>query len=103
MNLLPVPCPICGGLVNRLSVTPDATLKNGKASGVKCIKCGAQWITARELLFDGLCIFSDRASRIAACQEWNTIPAVVQGMQDVADALAIRHKYDIELERTEPR
>jgi hypothetical protein len=89
MTLLPVPCPVCGGLVERPSV--------------KCTRCGAQWITARELLFDGLCLFSDRANKIAECQEWDTVPAAVQGMQDVQDALAVRHKYDIELERLEQR
>lgn len=89
MNLLPVPCPACGGLVERQQV--------------KCTKCGAQWTDARELLFDGLCLFSDRASRIAECQEWDTVEGAVQGMQDVQDALAIRRKYDIELERLEQR
>lgn len=89
MNFLPVPCPCCGGLVDKQTVT--------------CLRCRARWSSAKELFYDGLCLSSERAYKIAECQEWNTIETATQGMQDVQDALAMRGKYEIEIEKLERR
>jgi hypothetical protein len=84
---LPVPCPSCGGLVDKTTC--------------RCQRCRASWQSAKELLYDGLCGASGRAMKIAGAQEWNTVEAAVQGMQDVQDALALRGKYEIEIEKLE--
>jgi hypothetical protein len=87
MNVLPVPCPSCGGLVDK--------------AALRCQRCRSLWDTAKELLYDGLCGASERAVKIAGAQEWNTAEKAIQGMQDVQDALAARGKYEIEIDKLE--
>jgi hypothetical protein len=85
--ILPVPCPNCGGLVDK--------------AAIRCQRCWSRWDTAKELLYDGLCGASERAAKIAGAQEWNTADKAIQGMQDVQEALAVRGKYEIEIEKLE--
>ena len=87
MTALPAPCPKCGGLVDRQTV--------------RCTRCRAAWSSVKELYLDGLCLSSERAKKIAGSQDWNCLEAVRQGMQDVQEALYLRGKYEIEIEKLE--
>jgi hypothetical protein len=79
-NPLPVPCPHCGGLVDR--------------AAVKCTACGYSWPSVLELELDGALAAIDRAC---------VIVETVGVTQEYWDAIALERRYQLEIERTEKR
>jgi hypothetical protein len=80
MTPLPVPCPRCGGMVDK--------------SAVKCTRCGLSWPSVVEMEWDGACSAIDRAC---------TILETVGVTQEAWDAIALERKYVRAAEKAEKR
>ena len=83
MKYIPVPCPICEGLVVR--------------DTIKCTRCGVSWPSILRMCGEGVSKAQTRANKIAEVGVW-TKETVVENIQAVIDMFVLSDRYYKQME-----
>ena len=83
MKYVPVPCPMCQGLVDR--------------EEIRCTRCGVGWSSVLRMCGEGVTSAQTRANKIAELGVW-TKETVIENIQTVIDMFVLADKYYRQME-----
>ena len=83
MKYVPVPCPICDGLVDK--------------DGIKCVRCLASWPSVLRMCGEGVSTAQERAIKIASLGVWRK-DTIIENIQLVIENLTRADRYYRQME-----
>ena len=83
MKYIPVPCPVCSGLVDRHEI--------------KCTRCGTGWPSVLRMCGEGVTGALERANKIAEIGVWKK-DTILENIQTIIDMFTLADRYYRQME-----